>query len=1026
MLDRLIDLSLKHRMIILLIAMLALVTGTWTAVNLPVDVFPDLTATTITIMTEAHGLAPEEIEAQVTFPIETAVNGASGVRRVRSISIQGLSTVWVEFDWGSDIQLARQIVNEKLQNVQTVLPEDADTPVLAPITSIMGEIMLVGLTADSTSAMDLRTKADFDLRRRLMAVPGVAQVLVYGGEVKQYQVVVDPYRLSAMHVTLADVVDAVSESNVNASGGLMIDHGQEMLIRGLGRVHKLQDLEQTVVLVREGVPLRLGDVAEVQIGPAQQMGTVGINTQSGVILLISKQPDVNTLHVTDSIDEVLVEMATSLPSDVTMHTEIFRQSDFIELAVQNVFQALRGGAILVVIILFVFLQKVRTTIISLLAIPLSLVVTVFVLRWMDLTINTMTLGGMAIAIGSLVDNAIIFVENIYRRLRENTALQADERRPYLAVVADASKEIRGPTVIATLIITIVFLPLFFLGGVEGRMLEPLGIAYVVAVLASLLVAVTVTPALSSFLLTKISARQQKEAWLVKTLKRGYHPFLEWSLDHRVIVLSVAGVLVIAAVSFLPFMGRSFLPEFNEGTLTISIASVPGTSLEESDKLGLMTERILLSHPEVLTTARRTGRTELDEHSMGSHAHEIEVQLDLSETSKEELLERLRADLTQVPGSNIIIGQPISHRIDHMLSGTRANIAVKIFGSDLDVLRRLAGEVEQAMEDVPGIVDLAQDPQIDVVQVHIHPNREELSLAGLRVGDVDEMMDAAFLGEPISQVIDGTARHDLVVRYAPEYRDRVKVLRNALIDSPVYGPVPLSRLAKVELDLGPNVISRENVQRKMVIQANVAGRDLRGTVNEVQQRIDEIVEIPKGYHIEFGGQFESEEQATQTVLTLSIVAFLGIIFLLYLGFHSLKQAVLVLITLPLALIGGVVSVFFADGIISIASLVGFIALFSIAVRNGVLMVSHYNHLLSEESASMREAVVRGSLERMNPVLMTALTTGLALIPLALSAQKPGSEIQAPMSMVILGGLLSATFLTLIVLPVMFERWGRKRP
>jgi len=916
-------------------------------------------------------------------------------------------------------------VNEKLQNVQNILPEDADTPVLAPITSIMGEIMLVGLTAETTTAMDLRTMADFDLRRRLMAVPGVAQVLVYGGEVKQYQVVVDPYRLSALNVTLAEVVEAVSESNVNASGGLLIQHGQEMLIRGLGRIHNLQDLEQTVVTVREGVPLRLRDVANIQIGAAQQMGTVGINTQSGVILLVSKQPDVNTLHVTDSISEVLEEIAVSLPSDITLHTEIFRQSDFIELAVQNVFHALRDGAILVVIILFVFLQKLRTTLISLLAIPLSLVVAVFTLQWLDLTINTMTLGGMAIAIGSLVDDAIIFVENIYRRLRENIVLPEDQQRSYVSVVATASKEIRGPTTIATLIIIIVFLPLFFLSGVEGRMLLPLGIAYVVAVLASLLVAVTVTPALSSLLLTSISSRQRKEGWLVTTLKRGYHPLLEWSLDHRAIVLAIAAVLVIAAISLLPFMGRSFLPEFNEGTLTISIASVPGTSLEESDKLGVMVETILLSHPEVLTTARRTGRTELDEHSMGSHAHEIEVQLDLSETTKEELLVRLRADLALVQGSNIIIGQPISHRIDHMLSGTRANIAVKLFGSDLDVLRRLADEIEHAVEEVPGIVDLAQDPQIDVVQLHIIPNREELSLAGLRVGDVDEMMDAAFLGEPLSQVIEGTARHDLVVRYAPEHRDRVEVIRNALIDSPVYGPIPMSRVATVEFDVGPNVISRENVQRKMVIQANVAGRDLRGTVNEVQRKIYESVKFPKGYHVEFGGQFESEERATQTVLSLSIVALLGIIMLLYMGFHSLRQASLVLVTLPLALIGGIASVFITDGIISIASLVGFITLFGIAARNGVLMVSHYNHLLGEESASMREAVVRGSMERMNPVLMTALTTGLALIPLALSADKPGSEIQAPMSMVILGGLLSATFLTLLVLPVLFERWGGKR-
>ncbi len=1024
MLSKLMQFSLKNRLIVLIGAMGLFLIGIYTAIGLPVDVFPDLTAPTVTIMTEAHGMAPEEVEMLVTFPIETVVNGASGVRRVRSNSIQGLSVVWVEFEWGTDIYIARQIINEKLQSIRNTIPEDVNQPILAPITSIMGEIMLVGLTADSTSAMDLRTFADFTLKRRLQSISGTAQVLVYGGETKQFQIQINPYLLQKYDLSMLEILDAVKESNINATGGIYLESGQEFLIRGIGRIRSLDELAHTVVSTNKGVSVLIRDVANVSIASATRLGTASFNSQNGVMLVISKQPDANTLKLTRNIETVLDEMKPSLPYDVTLHTDVFKQADFIEIAIKNVTDSLLDGAILVVFILMIFLMNIRTTFISVTAIPLSLIVSIIVMKLFDLTINTMTLGGMAIAIGVLVDDAIIYVENVYRRIRQNFALSEKKRRSYFDVVKDASDEIRSPIAMATFIVIVVFIPFFFLSGVEGRMLIPLGLAYVVSIFASLMVAVTVTPALCFYLLKNITKEQERDTWLVRKLKQGYLPTLEFCLNHKNRIILVAGLLVVISMSVLPYMGRSFLPEFNEGTLNISVATVPGTSLVESDKIGKMVEDILLSHSAVLTTARRTGRTEMDEHSMGSHAHELEVRIDLSNSTKEKLLEELRNNLTLVPGTFIAIGQPISHRIDHMLSGTRANIAVKIFGPDLYELRQFAQQVKKQMENVIGIVDLAVDQQTDIPQVRIIADREKMALYGLRVADLDEMIDIAFLGIKTSQIFEPNSRHDLVVRYAPEYRKDLNAIRNSLIDTPNGGKIPLEMVADIIVEKGPNYISRENVQRKIVVQANVSGRDLLGVVEEIKSNINNNVLFPNGYYIEYGGQFESAQEASRTVAILSIFSIIAILVVLYMEFGNFRQAILVMVNLPLALIGGIVSIYFTDGIITIASLVGFITLFGIAVRNGILMVSHYNYLMEKEGKSLGDAIIQGSMERLNPVLMTALTTGLALLPLALAGEKPGSEIQSPMSIVILGGLLTATFLNLIVVPVLFAKWGRK--
>ncbi len=1022
MLDKIMQYSLHNRLIIVAAALVLFIAGVYITLQLPIDVFPDLTAPTVTIMTEAHGMAPEEVETLVTFPIETVVNGASGVRRVRSTSIQGLSTIWVEFDWGTEIYKARQIVNEKLQSLQNALPEGVDQPVLAPITSLMGEIMLVAMTSDSTSLMDLRTLADFTVRLRLLAVPGVSQVSVYGGETKQYQVQINPYLLQKYKISMEDILDAVSGSNINAAGSYFVDSGQEYLIRGIGRIHDKSELEYTVISLNNNVSVLIKDVADVVIAPATQLGAASINKKSGVMLVISKQPDANTLALTKNIDAVLDELRALLPANVHLHTDIFRQSDFIQVAVSNVVDALRDGAILVVIILMLFLMNVRTTIISVIAIPLSLVITILTFKIFKVTINTMTLGGMAIAIGVLVDDAIIYVENVYRRLKENQTKSEINQKPFYEVVSQASSEIRTPIAMATFIVIIVFLPFFFLSGVEGRMLKPLGLAYVVAIFSSLLVAITLTPSLSAYLLNNIKYKDEKDSWLVRQLKRGYDPVLDWSLKRKHIIMISGIVLIVAALISFPFIGRSFLPEFNEGTLTISIATIPGTALSESDKIGNMVDEILLSHPAVISTARRTGRTEMDEHALGSHAHEIEVRIDLSDIGKEALLEELRNELAIVPGIVMVIGQPISHRIDHMLSGNRANIAVKIFGTDLYQLRKLGEQVKNQMQQVEGVVDLSVDQQTDVPQVRIIANRRKMAMYGLKVEDLDKMVDIAFLGVKTSQIFEGDERYDLVVRYAPQFRGDLNSVKNSLIDTPTSAKIPLDMIADIVVDKGPNYISRENVKRKIVVQANVSGRDVNSVVEEIKLKLGDNIKLPHGYFINYGGQFESAEIATRMITLLSLLSIMAILIALYIEFRSFRQSFLIMLNLPLALVGGVVSIFLTDGIISIASLVGFVTLFGIAVRNGIMMVSHYNHLINDEGLSLRDAVKQGSMERLSPILMTAFTTGLALVPLALASDKAGSEIQAPMSIVILGGLITATVLNMVVVPVLFERFG----
>ena len=1023
MLEKLMQVSLKNRLVVIVCGVTLLIGGYFVARQLPIDVFPDLTAPTVTILTEAHGMAPEEVEMLVTFPIETAVNGASGVRRVRSTSIQGFSTVYVEFDWGTDIYRARQIVTEKLQIIGEQLPDGVDAPVLAPITSIMGEIMTVGLTSESASQMDLRTLAQFSIRRRLLAVPGVAQVKVYGGEVKQYQVLVDPHLLRKYDLALHKVHEATAGANMNVAGGFYVHSGKEYLIRGLGRIRAIEELEQTVITTRDNIPILIRDVARVQIGAATKIGSASIEGNEGVLIVISKQPDANTLNLTDRLEAELEAVRATLPDGNELHAELFKQARFIDRAVDNVVVALRDGAILVVIVLFLFLGNFRTSMISILAIPLSLVVSFIVLKLLGMSINTMTLGGMAIAIGVLVDDAIVYVENVFRRVRQNAARPAGERREYMDIVARASSEVRAPITIATFIVVIVFLPLFFLSGVEGRMLQPLGLAYVVSVLGSLLVAVTITPALSSLLFKSIALKEARDSLVVRFLKSIYQPVLEFSLAHKKLVIGLASVLFMLAIILAPFLGHSFLPQFNEGALNISIATVPGTSLEESTRIGKMAVQILMEHPAVTSVTRRTGRTEMDEHSLGSHAAEIEAEIDFGQISQEQLLQDLRQSLSLLPGTVYVIGQPISHRIDHMLSGTRANIAVKIFGDDLQTLRQLAELVREHIAGIDGIADLSVDQQVDIPQVRVRANRSKMALYGLTMADIDETIHTAFLGATVSQVVEGQNQHDLIVRYDEPFRDDLDALRNSLIHTPSGAMIPLDMVTDITLDRGPNYVSRENVQRKMVVQANVAGRDAGSIVEDIHAIFKSDVQLPANYFYQIGGQFESEQRATRLISLLSIVSLVLIFLALYLEFHNVKHALLILINLPLALIGGIFAILLTGGVMSIASLVGFISLFGIAVRNGIILIEHYKHL-RQEGQPLHSAVVKGSLERLSPILMTALTTGLALTPLAFAGNKPGNEIQAPLAIVILGGLITSTILTLIVLPVIFQ-WLESR-
>jgi copper/silver efflux system protein len=1023
MLDRIIRWSLENRLLVVLGAIAALAIGILTVTRIPVDVFPDLTAPTVVILAEAHGMATEEVETMVTFPIESAVNGATHVRRVRSSSAMGIAIIWVEFDWGTDIFIARQIVNEKLQLVSSQLPRGVSQPVLAPISSIMGEIMLVSVSSDRHSELDVRTVADWTIRRRVLAVTGVSQVIPIGGGKKQYQVLVDPDKLRAYNISLQEVLHAVEESNQNSSGGVFMEKGQEYLIRGLGRVYSTEDIGRSVVAVREGVPILVKDMAEVRIDAAVKIGDASVNAKPAVVISIQKQPGANTLELTRRIESTLDEIQETLPPGMTINSNVFRQADFIQVAIDNVAAALRDGAILVVIILFLFLANARTTFISVTAMPLSLIFAVFVMKFFDITINTMTLGGMAIAIGAIVDDAIIDVENVFRRLKENK--HASNHRPAIEVIYDASREIRSSIVNATLIITVVFLPLFFLSGVEGRLLRPLGIAYITSIGASLLVALTVTPALCSYLLPRANFLEKREdSFLVRHLKAAYSSTLDVVLRRPIAILAAAFVALIMSLVLSSFLGRAFLPEFNEGSLTISVVTMPGTSLDESNTIGNLVEEILLSHPAIKSTARRTGRAELDEHAQGVNSAELDARFELNGRSKNEMLDELRTMLSVVPGTNITIGQPLGHRIDHMLSGTRANIAVKIFGNDLSRLRSIAESVRTQMEQVEGVVDLAIEQQMNVPQIRIKPDRLQMAKYGMTITDLSEAIEVAFSGEVVSQVLEGDKSFDLMVRFNDEHRGSITNIQQALFDTPVGVKVPIAELATIVSEKGMNTVSRENVQRRIVVQANVAGRDLRSVIEDIQQRLGSFVSLPEGYYIEYGGQFESEQEATRIITLLSIAAIFIMFLILYFQFQSVRTSLLLMVNLPLALIGGIVAVFLTSGVVSVASLVGFITLFGIATRNGILMVSHYNTLLAEGN-SLGEAVRLGSLQRMSPVLMTALTAGFALIPLAIGGDKSGNEIQSPMAIVILGGLLSSTALNMIVIPALFLRFAGRR-
>jgi CzcA family heavy metal efflux pump len=1019
--------SLHRRLLVLAAVALLLGYGVHRALQMPVDVFPDLTAPTVTVLAEAHGFAPTEMEALVVLPIETALNGASGVRRIRSSSVIGSAIVWVEFDWGTDIYRARQIVAEKLQIAAASLPPEVPSPVLAPVASIMGEIMYLALRSERHDLMTLKSAADWNLRRRLLAVPGVAQVVTTGGDTRQFQVLVDPAKLAAYRVSLDAVKEALAAANQNISAGFMIDNGQEHLIYGLGRVHSPEEIGLTLVDTRDGVPVHIADLADVRIGPAIKRGEASANGHPAVVMAIQKQPDANTLALTERLDQALEDMQRALPDGMIIETDLFRQADFIQMAVSNVESALRDGAILVVIVVFAFLLSPSATLITVLAIPLSLITAVVVLDAMGTSINTMTLGGMAIAVGALVDDAIIDVENIARRLRENAARPAAERRGTLEVVFDATHEIQSSIVFATLIIILVFLPLFFLAGIEGRLLQPLGLAYVVALAASLLIAVTVTPVLGYYLLPgSRSIGTGREPWLMSIFKRAYAPLLDATRSRWRLVTAVASALLLLALLALTQAGQTFLPPFNEGSLTILASTPPGTSLEQSDALARQLEETLLEEPEVIGTARRTGRSELAEHTQEVNSTEIEVTLETIDRSFDAVIASIRKRLARVPGMAITIGQPISHRIDHMLSGTRASIAVKLFGDGLHELRMLARQVEAQMASIPGVVDLMVEQQTDIPLVSIRFNREAIARYGLSTREVAETIETAFYGTTVSKVLEGQASYDLIVRYPDAVRGSVQSIRETLVTTASGARLPLHALAQIQRDRGPNRVSREDVQRKIVISANVAGRDLHSVVDDIRAAVASNLILPSGYRVEYGGQFESAEQATRDLLILGAVVIGGIYLLLYLAFRSGRDAALVMLNLPLALIGGVVGLFIAGGIISVASLVGFIALLGIATRNGVMLVAHIRHLIDEEGITDLDAAVRrGAMERLAPILMTALTAGLALVPLALAGGQPGSEIQTPMAIVILWGLVSSTSLNMIVVPALYLRFGSKR-
>ena len=1025
MLNKIIGFSLQNRILVLVASVLLLTGGTYTAMHTEVDVFPDLNAPTVVIMTEANGMAAEEVEQLVTFPVETAVNGATGVRRVRSSSTNGFSVVWVEFDWDTDIYLARQIVSEKLAVVSESLPANVGKPTLGPQSSILGEMLIVGLTADSTSMLDLRTIADWTIRPRLLSTGGVAQVAVLGGDIKEYQEQLDPERMRHYGVTLSEVMNITREMNLNANGGVLYEYGNEYIVRGVLSTDKVDQIAKAVVRSNgvSGAPILLEDIADVQIGAKlPKLGTASERGKHAVLLTVTKQPATSTLELTDKLEASLQDLQKNLPADVKVSTDIFRQSRFIESSIGNVQKSLLEGGIFVVIVLFLFLANIRTTVISLVTLPLSLIASILALHYMGFTINTMSLGGMAIAIGSLVDDAIVDVENVYKRLHENRLKPAGEQLPILEVVFNASKEVRMPILNSTLIIIVSFVPLFFLSGMEGRMLVPLGIAFIVALAASTVVALTVTPVLCSYLLGKEKTKKQNnensDSAVARKMKQWYGSALTFVLGHKKGVLGgIIGLFVVALGCFFT-LGRSFLPPFNEGSFTINISSLPGISLEESDKMGHRAEELLLSIPEIQTVARKTGRAELDEHALGVNVSEIEAPFELKDRSRSELVAEVREKLGTIVGANVEIGQPISHRIDAMLSGTKANIAIKLFGDDLNRMFTLGNEIKSAIQGIPGIADLNVEQQIERPQLVISPKREMLAKYGISLPEFSEFVNVCLAGEAVSQVYEKGKSFDLTVRVKDNLRDEMEKIRNLMIDTGDGQKIPLNYVAEIRSAMGPNTISRENVKRKIVISANVADRDLRSVVNDIQAQVDAQIKLPEGYHIEYGGQFESEQAASRTLALTSFMSIVVIFLLLYHEFRSVKESAIILINLPLALIGGVFALLITTGEVSIPAIIGFISLFGIATRNGMLLISHYNHLQQEEGYGVYDSVIRGSLDRLNPILMTALSSALALIPLALSGDLPGNEIQSPMAKVILGGLLTSTFLNGFIIPIVY--------
>lgn len=1031
MLDHIIRFSLRNRLLVVVAALLVTVCGILVTRTMEVDVFPDLNAPTVVIMTEANGMAAEEVEQLVTFPIETSVNGSTGVRRVRSSSTMGFSVVWVEFDWDMDIYKARQIVSEKLAAMAESLPGNVGQPTIGPQSSILGELLIIGLTSEKTSQLDLRTLADWTIRPRLLSTGGVAQVSVIGGDIKEYQVLLDPGRMKHYGVTLQEVLDATRDMNSNVNGGVLNQYGNEYIVRGLVSTDNVAELARSVIKMVDGTPITLADVADVTIGAQEpRLGTASERGRPAVLLTVTKQPDTNTMQLTEDIERALADLQQNLPADVKISTDIFRQSRFIQSSINNVGTSLFEGALFVIIVLALFLANARTTVISLVTIPLSLLITILVLRWFGLTLNTMSLGGMAIAIGSLVDDAIVDVENVWRKLRQSAKSGAPLQQQ-LGIIYEASREVRMPILNSTLIIVASFMPLFFLDGMEGRMLLPLGIAFIVALFASTVVALTLTPVLCSYLLVgkAVKADEQdadspRDARLVRFLKRHYEHALSVVLNHKRIVIGSASALFLLSVGLFFTLGHSFLPSFNEGSLTINVSTLPGVSLEESDRIGRQAEELLLSVPEIKTVARKTGRAELDEHALGVNVSEIEAPYELSDRSGEEVLRDVRRKLSVIVGANIEIGQPISHRIDAMLSGTRANIAIKLFGDNLNRMYTLGNQIRESIEDVPGVADLNVEQQIERPELKIVPNRQMLLRQGISLPEFKDFVAVNMGGEVVSQVTEEGRSFNLLVRSNARSRQTMEDVRSLVIDTKDGRKIPLSDVADIQSSMGPNTINRENVKRKIVISANCSGRDLGSVVDDIRERIERDVVLPEGYHIEYGGQFESEQAASRILLLTSLISIMVIFLLLNSQFRNVRASGIVLLNLPLALIGGVLTLVLTTGELSIPAIIGFISLFGIATRNGMLLITQYDHLRQTEGLSVRQAILQGSLQRMNPIIMTALTSALALIPLALRGSLPGNEIQSPMAKVILGGLLTSTFLNAFIIPIVYEWMHRK--